>query len=178
MAAPLLLLLVGFERFLVSQAFACKPCFSSSLSEIKTNTTAAAGFAVLQDISCLRHRDPSSKAFRKIPQCQTAIGTPVYITITANVTDENYLHSSDLLMLSSCLFYASEMSEKGFKVVFGNVSGIVAVCVNFTSYVQHVKEFTQRSLVVDHVRLLHFMTPETMRWATVLACLFAILLAI
>nr|QIJ55825.1 GP4 [Porcine reproductive and respiratory syndrome virus] len=178
MAASLLFLLVGFEHFLVSQAFACKPCFSSSLSDIKTNTTAAANFAVLQDISCLRHGHTTPKAFRKIPQCQTAIGTPVYITITANVTDENYLHSSDLLMLSSCLFYASEMSEKGFKVVFGNVSGIVAVCVNFTSYVQHVKEFTQRSLVVDHVRLLHFMTPETMRWATVLACLFAILLAI
>nr|AMT92309.1 envelope glycoprotein 4 [Porcine reproductive and respiratory syndrome virus]AMT92319.1 envelope glycoprotein 4 [Porcine reproductive and respiratory syndrome virus]AMT92329.1 envelope glycoprotein 4 [Porcine reproductive and respiratory syndrome virus]AMT92339.1 envelope glycoprotein 4 [Porcine reproductive and respiratory syndrome virus]APQ46184.1 envelope glycoprotein 4 [Porcine reproductive and respiratory syndrome virus] len=178
MAASILLLLVGFERFLVSQAFACKPCFSSSLSDIKTNTTAAAGFITLQDVSCLRHGDTSSPALRKIPQCRTAIGTPVYITITANVTDENYLHSSDLLMLSSCLFYASEMSEKGFKVVFGNVSGIVAVCVNFTSYVQHVMESTQRSLVVDHVRLLHFMTPETMRWATVLACLFAILLAI
>nr|ABU43260.1 GP4 envelope protein [Porcine reproductive and respiratory syndrome virus] len=178
MAAPLLLLLVGFERLLVSQAFACKPCFSSSLSNIKTNTTAAAGFAVLQDISCLRHGYSSSEAIRKSRQCRTAIGTPVYITVTANVTDENYLHSSDLLMLSSCLFYASEMSEKGFKVILGNVSGIVAVCVNFTSYVQHVKEFTQRSLVVDHVRLLHFMTPETMRWATVLACLFAILLSI
>nr|QIJ55745.1 GP4 [Porcine reproductive and respiratory syndrome virus] len=178
MAAPFLLLLVGFECIVVSQAFACKPCFSSSLSDIETNTTAAANFAVLQDISCLRHGNTASKAFHKIPQCRTAIGTPVYITITANVTDENYLHSSDLLMLSSCLFYASEMSEKGFKVVFGNVSGIVAVCVNFTSYVQHVKEVTQRSLVVDHVRLLHFMTPETMRWATVLACLFAILLAI
>nr|ASV51673.1 envelope glycoprotein 4 [Porcine reproductive and respiratory syndrome virus] len=178
MAASVFFLLVGFERFLVSQAFACKPCFSSSLSAIKTNTTAAAGFVTLQDVSCLRHGYASSSAFRKIPQCRTAIGTPVYITITANVTDENYLHSSDLLMLSSCLFYASEMSEKGFKVVFGNVSGIVAVCVNFTSYVQHVREFTQRSLVVDHVRLLHFMTPEAMRWATVLACLFAILLAI
>nr|UVH34404.1 GP4 [Porcine reproductive and respiratory syndrome virus] len=178
MVAPFLFVLVGFECFLVSQAFACKPCFSSSLSEIKTNTTAAANFAVLQDISCLRHGNTASTAFRKIRQCRTAIGTPVYITITANVTDDNYLHSSDLLMLSSCLFYASEMSEKGFKVVFGNVSGVVAVCVNFTSYVQHVKEFTQRSLVVDHVRLLHFMTPETMRWATVLACLFAILLAV
>nr|ATY35825.1 glycoprotein 4 [Porcine reproductive and respiratory syndrome virus] len=178
MAASFLFLLVGLERFMVSQAFACKPCFSSSLSEIKTNTTSAASSVVLQDISCLRHNNPSSAAFRKISQCRTAIGTPVYITITANVTDENYLHSSDLLMLSSCLFYASEMSEKGFEVIFGNVSGIVAVCVNFTSYVQHVKEFTQRSLVVDHVRLLHFMTPETMRWATVLACLFAILLAI
>nr|AAB00087.1 ORF4 [Porcine reproductive and respiratory syndrome virus] len=178
MAASLLFLLVGFECLLVSQAFACKPCFSSSLSDIKTNTTAAAGFVVLQDISCLRHSHSPSETIRKIPQCRTAIGTPVYITVTANVTDENYLHSSDLLMLSSCLFYASEMSEKGFKVIFGNVSGIVAVCVNFTSYVQHVKEFTQRSLVVDHVRLLHFMTPETMRWATVLACLFAILLAI
>nr|QIE30681.1 GP4 [Porcine reproductive and respiratory syndrome virus]QKS68427.1 glycosylated protein 4 [Porcine reproductive and respiratory syndrome virus 2]UJD73258.1 GP4 [Porcine reproductive and respiratory syndrome virus 2] len=178
MVAPFLFLLVGFECFVVSQAFACKPCFSSSLSDIKTNTTAAPNFVVLQDISCLRHGNSPSPAIRKSSQCRTAIGTPVYITITANVTDENYLHSSDLLMLSSCLFYASEMSEKGFKVVFGNVSGIVAVCVNFTSYVQHVRELTQRSLVVDHVRLLHFMTPETMRWATVLACLFAILLAV
>nr|ANP24186.1 GP4 [Porcine reproductive and respiratory syndrome virus] len=178
MAAPLLFFLVGFECFMVSQAFACKPCFSSSLSDIKTNTTAAAGFAVLQDVSCLGHGYSSSEAVRKSRQCRTAIGTPVYITVTANVTDENYLHSSDLLMLSSCLFYASEMSEKGFKVIFGNVSGIVAVCVNFIIYVEHVKELTRRSLVVDHVRLLHFMTPETMRWATVLACLFAILLAI
>nr|ANP23829.1 GP4 [Porcine reproductive and respiratory syndrome virus] len=178
MATSLLFLLVGFEHLLVSQAFACKPCFSSSLSDIRTNTTTGANSVVLQDISCLRHGYSSSEAIRKSRQCRTAIGTPVYITITANVTDENYLHSSDLLMLSSCLFYASEMSEKGFKVIFGNVSGIVAVCVNFTSYVQHVKEFTQRSLVIDHVRLLHFMTPETMRWATVLACLFAILLAI
>nr|WVH45089.1 GP4 [Porcine reproductive and respiratory syndrome virus] len=178
MAASFLFLLVGFERFMVSQAFACKPCFSSSLSDIETNTTSAASSVVLQDIRCLRHNYPPSAAFRKIPQCRTAIGTPVYITITANVTDENYLHSSDLLMLSSCLFYASEMNEKGFKGKFGNGSGIVTEWVNFTSYGPHVKEFTQRSLVVDHVRLLHFMTPETMRWATVLACLFAILLAI
>nr|AAB32581.1 orf4 [Porcine reproductive and respiratory syndrome virus] len=171
MAAATLFLMVGFKCLLVSQAFA-----ANHVADIKTNTTAAASFAVLQDISCLRHRNSASEAIRKIPQCRAAIGTPVYITITANVTDENYLHSSDLLMLSSCLFYASEMSEKGFEVVFGNVSGIVAVCVNFTSYVQHVREFTQ--LLLDRVRLLHFMTPETMRWATVLACLFAILLAI
>nr|ATG70526.1 glycosylated membrane protein [Porcine reproductive and respiratory syndrome virus] len=178
MAAPFLFLLDGVERFMVSQAFACKPCFSSSISDIETSTTRAASSVVLQDISCLRHSNPSYAAFRKIPQCRAAIGTPVYISVTANVTDENYLHSSDLIMLSSSLLYASEMSEKGFKVIFGNVSGMVAVCVNFTSYVQHVKEFTQRSLVVDHVRLFHFMTPEIMRWATVLACLFAILLAI
>nr|ATG70518.1 glycosylated membrane protein [Porcine reproductive and respiratory syndrome virus] len=178
MDAPFLFLMVGYERFMVPQAFACKPCFSSSLSDIETNTTTAASSVVFQDISCLRHSNPSFEAFRKIPQGRTAVGTPVYINVTANVTDENYLHSSDILMLSSCLFYALEMREKGFKVIFGNVSGIVAVCVKFTSYVQHVKEFTQRSLVMDHVRLLHFMTRETMRWATVLAVSFAILLAV
>nr|QDH09489.1 glycoprotein 4 [Porcine reproductive and respiratory syndrome virus] len=183
MAAAVLLLLAGAQHFMVSEAFACKPCFSTHLSDIKTNTTAAAGFMVLQDISCLQsHRAPATStgpSFRKSSQCREAVGTPQYITITANVTDESYLYNADLLMLSACLFYASELNEKGFKVIFGNVSGVVSACVNFTDYVAHVTQHTQQHhLAIDHVRLLHFLSPSTMRWATTIACLFAILLAI
>nr|WAL36836.1 ORF4 protein [Betaarterivirus suid 1] len=183
MAATILFILAGAQHFMVSEAFACKPCFSSHLSDIETNTTAAAGFVVLQNINCLQsHRvtaAPNRDTIRKSSQCRQAIGTPQYITITANVTDESYLYNADLLMLSACLFYASEMSEKGFKVVFGNVSGVVSACVNFTDYVAHVTQHTQQHhLVINHIRLLHFLTPSTMRWATTIACLFAILLAI
>ncbi|APT40624.1 GP4 [RtClon arterivirus] len=182
MASAVLFLLVGAQHIMVSAPFACKPCFSTSLSDIKTNTTAAAGFIVIQDIDCLRyHWNPQVSPpapIKKRPQCRDAVGTPQYVTITANVTDQAYLYNSDLLMLSACLFYASEMSEKGFKVVFGNVSGVVSACVNFTDYVQHVTQFTTSSLTVDHIRLLHFLTPGVMRWATTIACLFAILLAV
>nr|UIE29996.1 GP4 [Porcine reproductive and respiratory syndrome virus] len=183
MAATILFLLAGTQYFMVSEAFACKPCFSARLSDIETNTTAAAGFMVLQNINCLRpHRDPAAQGetvIRKLSQCREAIGTPQYITLTANVTDESYLYNADLLMLSACLFYASEMSEKGFKVIFGNVSGVVSACVNFTDYVAHVTQHTQQHhLVINHIRLLHFLTPSAMRWATTIACLFAILLAI
>lgn len=183
MATAFLFLLAGAQHFMVSEAFACKPCFSTHLSDIKTNTTAAAGFLVLQDISCLQsHRGSEAQGastHRKPSQCRQAIGTPQYITVTANVTDESYLYNADLLMLSACLFYASEMSEKGFKVIFGNVSGVVSACVNFTDYVAHVTQHTQQHhLVINHIRLLHFLTPSTMRWATTIACLFAILLAI
>nr|QFP41118.1 GP4 [Porcine reproductive and respiratory syndrome virus] len=183
MAATILFLLVGAQHVMVSEAFACKPCFSTHLSDIKTNTTAAAGFMVLQNINCFQpHEDstPSTEApLRKSSQCREAVGTPQYVTITANVTDKSYLYNADLLMLSACLFYASEMSEKGFKVVFGNVSGVVSACVNFTDYVAHVTQHTQQHhLVINHIRLLHFLTPSAMRWATTIACLFAILLAI
>lgn len=178
MAAAILFLLVGAQHFMVSEAFACKPCFSTHLSYIKTNTTAAAGFMVLQNIDCLSTTQQGT-TFRKPSQCREAIGTPQYITITANVTDESYLYNADLLMLSACLFYASEMSEKGFKVIFGNVSGVVSACVNFTDYVAHVTQHTQQHhLVINHIRLLHFLTPSAMRWATTIACLFAILFAI
>lgn len=184
MAPAILFLLVGAQHLMVSEAFACKPCFSTHLSNIKTNTTAAAGFMVLQDVNCLRHYQGSNSqgaasTIKKRSQCREAIGTPQYITITANVSDDAYLHNADLLMLSACLFYASELSEKGFKVIFGNVSGVVSACVNFTDYVAHVTQHTQEHhLVVEHIRLLHFLTPSTMRWATTIACLFAILLAI
>nr|ASV51489.1 envelope glycoprotein 4 [Porcine reproductive and respiratory syndrome virus] len=182
MAAAILFFLVGAQRLMVSEAFACKPCFSTHLSDIKTNTTAAAGFMVLQEIECLQpYTGPTAQnvTHRKPSQCRQAVGTPQYITMTANVTDESYLYNADLLMLSACLFYASEMSEKGFKVIFGNVSGVVSACVNFTDYVAHVTQHTQQHhLVIDHIRLLHFLSPSTMRWATTIACLFAILLAI
>nr|UIE30212.1 GP4 [Porcine reproductive and respiratory syndrome virus] len=183
MAAAVLFLLVGAQHIMVSEAFACKPCFSTHLSDIKTNTTAAAGFLVLHDLSCLQpdraKETPGSASVMKAPQCRAAVGTPQYITITANVTDESYLHNADLLMLSACLFYASEMSEKGFKVIFGNVSGVISACVNFTDYVAHVTQHIQQHhLTVNHIRLLHFLTPSAMRWATTIACLFAILLAI
>nr|QDH09219.1 glycoprotein 4 [Porcine reproductive and respiratory syndrome virus] len=183
MAAAILFLLAGAQHLMVSEAFACKPCFSPHLSHIETNTTAAAGFMVLQNINCVGPHTVQTAHLRtpvrKLPQCREAIGTPQYITVTANVTDESYLYNADLLMLSACLFYASEMSEKGFKVIFGNVSGVVSACVNFTDYVAHVTQHTQQhDLVVDHIRLLHFLTPSTMRWATTIACLFAILLAI
>nr|UIE30452.1 GP4 [Porcine reproductive and respiratory syndrome virus] len=183
MAAAILLLLVGAQHILVSEAFACKPCFSTHLSNVETNTTAAAGFMVLRDINCLRHyRVEAAQGqihARGQSQCREAVGTPQYITVTANVTDESYLYNADLLMLSACLFYASEMSEKGFKVIFGNVSGVVSACVNFTDYVAHVTQHTQQHhLVINHIRLLHFLTPSAMRWATTIACLFAILLAI
>lgn len=183
MAAAVLFLLAGAQRLMVSEAFACKPCFSTHLSGIKTNTTAAAGFILLQSIECLQSHTGSTTqqnvSHEKRSQCRQAVGTPQYITITANVTDQSYLYNADLLMLSACLFYASEMSEKGFKVIFGNVSGVVSACVNFTDYVAHVIQHTQQHhLVIDHVRLLHFLSPSTMRWATTIACLFAILLAI
>nr|UIE29972.1 GP4 [Porcine reproductive and respiratory syndrome virus] len=183
MAATILFLLAGAQHFMVSETFACKPCFSARLSDIKTNTTAAAGFMVLQNINCLQsHRATAAQGttvITKSSQCREAIGTPQYITITANVTDESYLYNADLLMLSACLFYASEMSEKGFKVIFGNVSGVISACVNFTDYVAHVTQHTQQHhLVINHIRLLHFLTPSAMRWATTIACLFAILLAI
>nr|ARO16049.1 GP4 [Porcine reproductive and respiratory syndrome virus] len=182
MAAAILFLLVGAQHIMVSEAFACKPCFSTHLSDIETNTTAAAGFMVLQNINCAQLRGASTthpKIFRTSSQCRQAIGTPQYITIRANVTDESYLYNADLLMLSACLFYASEMSEKGFKVIFGNVSGVISACVNFTDYVAHVTQHTQQHhLVINHIRLLHFLTPSTMRWATTIACLFAILLAV
>nr|QDH09555.1 glycoprotein 4 [Porcine reproductive and respiratory syndrome virus] len=183
MAATILLLLVSAQHLMVSEAFACKPCFSTHLSNIETNTTAASNFMVLQDINCARsHTIPTAQGgtlLRKSSQCREAVGIPQYITITANVTDESYLYNADLLMLSACLFYASELSEKGFKVIFGNVSGVVSACVNFTDYVAHVNQHTQQHhLVVNHIRLLHFLTPSTMRWATTIACLFAILLAI
>nr|UIE29868.1 GP4 [Porcine reproductive and respiratory syndrome virus]UIE29876.1 GP4 [Porcine reproductive and respiratory syndrome virus] len=178
MAAAVLFLLAGAQYFMVSEAFACKPCFSTHLSNIKTNTTAAAGFMVLQNINCLSTTQRGS-TIRKSSQCREAVGTPQYITITANVTDESYLYNADLLMLSACLFYASEMSEKGFRVIFGNVSGVVSACVNFTDYVAHVTQHIQQHhLVINHIRLLHFLTPSAMRWATTIACLFAILLAI
>nr|APX43090.1 ORF4 [Porcine reproductive and respiratory syndrome virus] len=183
MATAILFLLVGAQYLMVSEAFACKPCFSTHLSDIKTNTTAAAGFMVLQKIDCLRIHGVSSASeglpTRKSSQCREAVGIPQFITITANVTDESYLYNADLLMLSACLFYASEMREKGFKVIFGNVSGVVSACVNFTDYVAHVTQHTQQHhLVIDHIRLLHFLSPSVMRWATTIACLFAILLAI
>nr|UIE30188.1 GP4 [Porcine reproductive and respiratory syndrome virus] len=182
MAAAVLFLLVGAQHIMVSEAFACKPCFSTHLSDIKTNTTEAAGFLVLQDISCLQlHRaeETPGHGIVKASQCRTAVGTPQYITITANVTDKSYLYNADLLMLSACLFYASELSEKGFKVIFGNVSGVISACVNFTDYVAHVTQYTQQQhLIINHIRLLHFLTPSAMRWATTIACLFAILLAI
>nr|QDH09375.1 glycoprotein 4 [Porcine reproductive and respiratory syndrome virus] len=178
MVTTILFLLAGAQYFMVSEAFACKPCFSTHLSAIKTNTTAAAGFMVLQNIDCPQAAQRGTPS-RKSSQCREAIGTPQYITITANVTDESYLYNADLLMLSACLFYASEMSEKGFKVIFGNVSGVVSACVNFTDYVAHVTQHTQQHhLVINHIRLLHFLTPSAMRWATTIACLFAILLAI
>nr|QDH09171.1 glycoprotein 4 [Porcine reproductive and respiratory syndrome virus] len=178
MATAVLFLLAGAQHFMVSEAFACKPCFSTHLSDIKTNTTAAAGFMVLQNINCLPTTQRGATT-RKSSQCREAVGTPQYITITANVTDESYLYNADLLMLSACLFYASEMSEKGFRVIFGNVSGVVSACVNFTDYVAHVTQHTQQHhLVINHIRLLHFLTPTTMTWATTIACLFAILLAI
>nr|WMH03370.1 replicase polyprotein 4 [Porcine reproductive and respiratory syndrome virus]WOJ71344.1 replicase polyprotein 4 [Porcine reproductive and respiratory syndrome virus 1] len=178
MAATILFLLVGAQHIMVSEAFACKPCFSTHLSDIKTNTTAAAGFMELQKINCPRpHKSQTGP--RGPSQCREAIGIPQYITIRANVTDESYLYNADLLMLSACLFYASEMSEKGFKVIFGNVSGVVSACVNFTDYVAHVTQHTQQHhLVINHIRLLHFLTPSAMRWATTIACLFAVLLAI
>lgn len=179
MVAAILFFLVGAQHLMVSEAFACKPCFSTHLSNIKTNTTAAAGFMVLQDISCGASAAQAGQVIRKPPQCREAVGVPQYVTITANVTDEAYLYNADLLMLSACLFYASEMSEKGFKVIFGNVSGVVSACVNFTDYVAHVTQHTQQQhLVINHIRLLHFLTPSAMRWATTIACLFAILLAI
>lgn len=180
MAAAILFLMAGAQYLMVSEAFACKPCFSTHLSDIKTNTTAAAGFLVLQNIGCPRpHEAPTASRGKGPSQCREAVGIPQYITVTANVTDESYLYNADLLMLSACLFYASEMSEKGFKVIFGNVSGVVSACVNFTDYVAHVTQHTQQHhLVINHIRLLHFLTPSTMRWATTIACLFAILLAI
>lgn len=179
MAATFLFLLVGVEYFLVPAQVAgivCKPCFATTLNDTKWNYTAIDNLQSLYHVGC--PHAPSNKSHPS-EDCIAAARTPLHVSIIANVNDTAYLNNADMLMLASCMFHAAELMEKGLQAKFSNVSGVLAVCVNFTDYARLLRSHVgSHDLTIEPVRLFHFLTPSTMRWATTIACIISILLAI
>lgn len=179
MAATFVFFLVGVEYFLVPAPVAgivCKPCFATSLNDTMWNYTAIDNLQSLYHVGCPH---ASSKEGHPAESCIAAARTPLHVSIKTNITDTAYLNNADMLMLASCMFHAAELMEKGLHAKFSNVSGVLAVCVNFTDYVQLLKAHVGgHDLAIEPIRLFHFLTPSTMRWATTIACIVAILLAI
>lgn len=91
--------------------------------------------------------------------------------------DNAYQPYLDQLSFISCMVYAVEMGQRGVRPVLMNVSGVISVCVNYTSYLEHLKNFG-KNLTAPQLGTLHHFSPDVIRWFTVITCVIAILVAL
>lgn len=91
--------------------------------------------------------------------------------------DGAYQPYLDQLSFISCMVYAVDMGQRGLNPVFRNVSGVLSVCVNYTSYLSYLHTY-HKNLTATQMSRLHHFSPETIRWATIITCVIAVLVAI
>lgn len=130
-------------------------------------------------LSCDRDEDKEKTlSLRGTPAmiCKQGDSKGFKINDVIEIKDDYSGSSADLLFFTACMIYGLEMAEKGLGPELKNCSGTPCMCVPFSSWVAHVREKggdqqVQRGLFTN-------MSPHGLRWATVITCLLAILLAI
>lgn len=95
--------------------------------------------------------------------------------ITVVDHDNVYDKPLDHLLFAACMVYAAEIASTGGIPLFANASGVFSVCYNSSIYAQALQNMTIQQ---PHIRILRILSPYTIRWATVVACVLALLMAV
>nr|AWB14670.1 GP4 [Lactate dehydrogenase-elevating virus] len=165
-----LFILAGLECLLFSQALHCRPCYTKAVSVFNHSNIPLGNGLLMHTQGChITHKKGGDP-------CYTWIGQGEGVGINFNYTGAGHEHVANLVTLAACLIHAVELKETGFHPHFFNVSGHLAVCVNFTEYVSHVQNKTWQEAL--RLRPAHFLSPSVVKWGTVITLVLAILLAI
>lgn len=108
--------------------------------------------------------------------CYSWIGQGAGVGVNFNFTGGGHDDIANIVTLAACFVHAVELGQAGFVPAFYNYSGVLSVCVNYTDYLSHVKNFTHHQVLSLHTR--HVLSPAAIRWGTVISLCLAVLLAI
>lgn len=159
-----------------ASALACRPCIGKNMTHF-INSTYFEGYVIGKHNCPTAGPNPYSDPSVINTHCPFFI--PWVPTVLEDVTfdDGAYQHYVDQISVISCLVYAVELSSKGVQPRWTSIGGVPAVCVNFTSFLQTLKNHT---VVVNPGKLgmLHHFSPGAIKWFTVITCVLALLLAL
>lgn len=159
-----------------ASALACRPCVGKNVTQF-SNSTYFEGYVIGKHNCPTAGLNPNPDPAVINTHCPFFIPWVPTILEDVKFKDSAYQNYVDQVSVISCLVYAVEMSSKGVQPVWTSISGIPAVCVNFTSFVNALKNHT----VVAHpgkLGMLHHFSPASIKWFTVITCVLALLLAL
>lgn len=176
----LVFLLACYVGFYIPEAatLGCRPCIGRNISHLHNQTRNPHPIAVAPAI-CKNQEGIEEKAINYLACSHGEIKFPLMPQLLedVNFSDDSYQPYLDQLSFIGCMVYAVDMGQRGLTPVFRNVSGVLSVCVNYTSYVKYLHTY-HKNLTASQLNRLHHFSPETIRWATIITCVIAVLVAI
>lgn len=168
---------VGFH-IPTAASLGCRPCIGRNVSHLENHTANPHPIAVAP-ASCVNQAGKSEKSMSYLACSHGEIKFPLMPVLSEDVkfNDGAYQPYLDQLSFISCMVYAVEMGQRGLSPVFRNVSGVLSVCVNYTSYLAYLSSY-HKNLTAESLNRLHHFSPEAIRWATLITCVLAVLLAL
>lgn len=159
-------------------ALGCRPCIGRNVSNLYNQTNNPHPIAVAP-AQCINQEGKQENSIKYLSCSHGEIKFPLMPVLAEDVKfdDGAYQPYLDQLSFISCMVYAVDMGQRGLTPVFRNVSGVLSVCVNYTSYLNYLKTYHQ-NLTATQLSRLHHFSPETIRWATIITCVIAVLVAI
>nr|WFD49965.1 GP4 [Bamboo rat arterivirus]WFD49975.1 GP4 [Bamboo rat arterivirus]WFG83239.1 GP4 [Arteriviridae sp.]WFG95399.1 GP4 [Arteriviridae sp.] len=162
--------LVSFKYFIVSEAVHCRTCYTSPVSVTNVSNVPLTTATLLHRPSCYIANSRGGSP------CYSWIGQGAGVGVAFNFTGGGHDDIANVITLAACFVHAVELKQAGFKPAFYNYSGILSVCVNYTDYITHIKNFTHHQALALHPR--HILSPAAIRWGSVIALCLAVLLAV
>lgn len=167
----LVFLLACYVGFHLPEAAAlgCRPCIGRNVSHLTNHTVNPSPIAVAP-ATCINQEGNSERSMNYLACSHGEIKFPLMPVLSedVNFNDDAYQPYLDQLSFVSCMVYAVDMGQRGLTPVFRNISGVLSVCVNYTSYLKHLNTYHQ-NLTATQISRLHHFSPETIRWATLLS---------
>lgn len=159
-------------------ALGCRPCIGRNVSHLHNQTTNPHPIAIAP-AQCIGQDGQSQSSMKYLACSRGEIKFPLMPVLSedVNFNDGAYQPYLDQLSFISCMVYAVDMGQRGLTPVFRNISGVLSVCVNYTSFLHHLNTYHQ-NLTATQISRLHHFSPETIRWATIITCVIAVLVAI
>lgn len=159
-------------------ALGCRPCIGRNVSHLHNQTVNPHPMAVAP-ATCIGQDGKVTDSIKYLACSHGEIHFPLMPMLSEDVkfNDGAYQPYLDQLSFIGCMVYAVDMGQRGLTPVFRNVSGVLSVCVNFTSYLKHLNTY-HRNLTATQLSRLHHFSPEAIRWATIITCVIAVLVAI
>lgn len=159
-------------------ALGCRPCIGRNVSHLYNQTANPHPIAVAP-AQCVGQDGKMKDATNYLSCSHGEIKFPLMPVLSedVNFNDGAYQPYLDQLSFISCMVYAVDMGQRGLTPVFRNVSGVLSVCVNYTSFLRHLNTY-HKNLTASQLNRLHHVSPEAIRWATIITCVIAVLVAI
>ncbi|AJG06162.1 GP4 glycoprotein [African pouched rat arterivirus] len=173
--SALVFMLASNVHFSDAAAVLCTPC--GAVNATFANYTYLESFGHHQPYIAKATMDEhSSESSEGACQFMYIGGVVRSVNISVQAGFGSYAKQAHLLAFADCLLTAHDYIEHGIEVHVRLVKGVLSMCVNATE-TRHL-EYLHFEKLVNSKTKYRWLSPTAMRWATIISCVIAILLAV